>query len=95
MSKCRTDKSDSTLTRSKCVPRSIMASLSKQPRSASMRYSVYEGPKISFEGGFNSCISSPCPSNNGSKRFTVAKKESKRMESFSDNKENVIKVEER
>ncbi|KAK9058622.1 hypothetical protein SSX86_023464 [Deinandra increscens subsp. villosa] len=71
-----------------CTPRSIMGSLSKHSRSTSMRFC--EDP--------NSCVQSPCISNNGSKRITVpglAKKPSKRMESFGDNKENVNKIEER
>ncbi|KAI3683570.1 hypothetical protein L1987_84078 [Smallanthus sonchifolius] len=63
-------------TPTKCIPRSIMGSLSKHPRSTSMRLCEDS----------NSCILSPCISNNS--------KPSKRMESFGDNKENVIKIEE-
>ncbi|XP_021979606.1 protein UPSTREAM OF FLC isoform X2 [Helianthus annuus] len=74
--------------RMKCTPRSIMGSLSRHSKSASMRFC--ENP--------NSCIQSPCLSNNGSNRITsscLSKKPSKRTESFGDNKENVIKIEER
>ncbi|KAF5822736.1 hypothetical protein HanXRQr2_Chr01g0030401 [Helianthus annuus] len=73
--------------RMKCTPRSIMGSLSRHSKSASMRFC--ENP--------NSCIQSPCLSNNGSNRITsscLSKKPSKRTESFGDNKENVIKIEE-
>ncbi|KAD5803383.1 hypothetical protein E3N88_14743 [Mikania micrantha] len=82
----RMNKLDSTLTRTKCIPRSIMGSLSKHSRSTSMR----------FCEDSNSCVLSPCISNNGSKRMSVdclPKKPSK-MESFGDNKENMIKIDE-
>ncbi|XP_076910310.1 protein SOSEKI 3-like [Bidens hawaiensis] len=78
---------DSTLTRTKCIPRSIMGSLGKHSRSSSRR----------FCEDSNSCILSPCISSNGSNRVTGAcldNTPSNRMESFGDNKENVIKIEE-
>nr|XP_043611893.1 protein SOSEKI 3-like [Erigeron canadensis] len=81
----RVSKCDSRLTRKNCIPRSIKGSLIKHPRSQSMR--LPEGP--------NSCTLSPCLSNNSSKRITTAKKQTKRTESFNDDKENVMKIEER
>ncbi|KAI3826448.1 hypothetical protein L1987_00496 [Smallanthus sonchifolius] len=63
-------------TPTKCIPRSIMGSLSKHSRSTSMRLCEDS----------NSCILSPCLSNSS--------KPSKRVESFGENKENVIKIEE-
>ncbi|KAI3743239.1 hypothetical protein L1987_60945 [Smallanthus sonchifolius] len=84
----RINKCASTLTCTKCIPRSIIGSLNKHPSSSSVRFS--EGP--------DSCILSPFISNNGSKQIKVAflpKKTSKRIESSRDNKENVIKIEER
>lgn len=92
------DKEEATTTRTKCIPRSLKASLGKQPKSESMRSPISEGPRISSEGGTSSRIVSPCPSNGSSKRMTEpcsAKKQSGRLESFREEKEGVIKIEER
>ncbi|GJS87983.1 protein upstream of flc [Tanacetum coccineum] len=83
----RNNKCDLALTRTKCIPRSIKASLSKHPRSASMRLS----------DAASSHILSPCSSNHGSKRMTVAcspKKPSKLTGCITDNKENMLKIDE-
>lgn len=85
-------------TRTKCIPRSLKPSLGKHPKSESMRSPISEGPRISSETGSSSRIVSPCPSNCSSKRMTgqcSAKKQSGRLESFREEKENVIKIEER
>ncbi|XP_024985953.1 protein UPSTREAM OF FLC [Cynara cardunculus var. scolymus] len=91
------DKEEATATRTKCIPRSLKASLGKQPKSESMRSPISEGPRISSEGGTSSRIVSPCPSNGSSKRMTEpcsAKKQSGRLESFRE-EGSVIKIEER
>ncbi|XP_071719188.1 protein SOSEKI 3-like [Rutidosis leptorrhynchoides] len=82
----RSNKCDSVLNRTKCISRSIKGSLIKNSRSTSLRF---------FEHSNNSCIVSPCPSNNGSNRITVTKQPSNETESSNNDKENVIKIEER
>ncbi|CAJ1979232.1 unnamed protein product [Sphenostylis stenocarpa] len=80
---------------SKCIPRSIKASLSKHPRSESMRSPVSDGPRNSSDRIDGSGIS-PVTSNGSSKRITEplsGKKQSKRIDSFKE-EEEVIKIEE-
>ncbi|XVF68501.1 hypothetical protein PTKIN_Ptkin11bG0007600 [Pterospermum kingtungense] len=82
--------------RTKCIPRSIKASLSKQPRSDSMRSPVSDKPRNSSDGVDNSRSILSSMSNGGSRRITEpasSKKQSKRMESFRE-EGKVIKIEE-
>ncbi|XP_007016883.2 PREDICTED: protein UPSTREAM OF FLC [Theobroma cacao] len=91
------DKEELNLGRSKCIPRSIKASLSKQPRSESMRSPVSVKPRNSSDGMDNSRLVSSSISNGGSRRITepiAAEKQSKRLDSFRE-EEKVIKIEER
>ncbi|XP_022752914.1 protein UPSTREAM OF FLC-like isoform X2 [Durio zibethinus] len=91
------DKEELSLGRTKCIPRSIKASLSKQPRIESVRCPVSEKPRKSHEGIDNSCSILSSISNGGSRRITEpvsSKKQSKRLESFRE-EEKVIKIEER
>ncbi|KAK1435120.1 hypothetical protein QVD17_00880 [Tagetes erecta] len=88
---------EETTTRSKCIPKSLKPSFGKQPKHEPTRSPVSEGPRISSEAGSSSRIVSPCPSNGSSKRITdpcSSKKQSGRLESFREDKENVIKIEE-
>lgn len=85
-------------TRTKCIPRSLKASLGKHPKSESMRSPISVGPRISSESGLSSRIVSPCPSNGSSKRMTgqcSSRKQSGRLESFREEKEKATKIEER
>ncbi|KAL1177621.1 hypothetical protein V6Z11_A03G043300 [Gossypium hirsutum] len=68
------DKEEMNPGHSKCIPRSIKASLSKQPRSESMRSPISEKPRNSSDG----------KSTGDSRRLTepVNKKQSKRLDSF-------------
>lgn len=102
--KCRTSKNfeldkdndETSRTHTKCIPRSIKASITKQPRSESMRSPLSEGPRISSDGVGSSRITSD-GSNAGSKRYTepsVGKKQPKKPDSTKDEKENVIRIEE-
>ena len=80
---------------SKCIPRSIKASLSKHPRSESMRSPVSDGPRNSSDRIDGKSIS-PVTSNGSSKRITepsTGKKQSKRMDAYKE-EEKVIKIEE-
>nr|XP_043614157.1 protein SOSEKI 3 [Erigeron canadensis] len=89
---------EATTTRTKCIPRSLKVSLSRHPKSESMRSPISDGPRISSGAGPSSRIVSPCPSNCSSKRMTgqcSSKKQSGRLESFREEKDNVIKIEER
>ncbi|KAL0369606.1 UNVERIFIED_CONTAM: protein UPSTREAM OF FLC [Sesamum angustifolium] len=91
------DKEEGSSTTSKCIPKSIKASLSKQPRSESMRSPLSEGPRISSERAVSSRTITPGTSNGGSKRITEpfsGKEQSGKPDSFRNNKENVIKIEE-
>ncbi|XVE79823.1 hypothetical protein DITRI_Ditri14bG0087300 [Diplodiscus trichospermus] len=90
------DKEDLNSGRTKCIPRSIKASLIKQPRSESMRSPVSEKPRNSSDGIDNSRSVLSSISNGGSRRITEpisSKKQSKRLESFRE-EEKVIKIEE-
>ncbi|XP_020215176.1 protein UPSTREAM OF FLC isoform X2 [Cajanus cajan] len=89
-------KEESSSGHSKCIPRSIKVSLTKQPRSESMRSPVSDGPRNSSDRIEGSAISS-VTSNGSSKRITEpssGKKQSKRIDSFKE-EEEVIKIEER
>ncbi|KAK2996091.1 hypothetical protein RJ640_015242 [Escallonia rubra] len=91
------EKEDTTSAHLKCIPRSIKASLSKQPRSESMRSPVSEGPRISSDRVDSSRIISPGVSSCSSKRITEpssGKKQSKSIDSFRKETENVVKIEE-
>ncbi|KAK6144320.1 hypothetical protein DH2020_021140 [Rehmannia glutinosa] len=84
------DKEESSSTRTKCIPRSIKASLSKQPRCESMRSPLSDGPRISADRSESSRTTTPGTSNGGSKRMTEPLPATKQ----SSNNENVIKIEE-
>ncbi|KAM0045204.1 putative protein SOSEKI [Helianthus debilis subsp. tardiflorus] len=89
---------EETATLIKCIPKSLKASLSKHSKNEPMNSPVHEGPRISSEAGPSSRIVSPCPSNCSSKRITTdpcSSKHSGRLESFREEKDNAIKVEER
>lgn len=90
------DKEDSNSGHTKCIPRSIKTSLSKQPRSESMKSPVSDQPRNSSDGADSLQTISPCVSNGGSKRITECssvRKQSKRLDSFRED-EKVIKIEE-
>lgn len=89
-------KEESTSGRSKCIPRSIKTSLSKQPRCESMKSPVSDRPRNSSDGADSSQTVAPIVSNGGSKRITEpssGRKQSKRLDSFRE-EEKVIKIEE-
>ncbi|KAI4322326.1 hypothetical protein L6164_022031 [Bauhinia variegata] len=89
------DKEEASSGHSKCIPRSIKASLSRQQPSESMKSPVSDGPRSSSDRIDSSSIS-PVPSNGSSKRITEpssGKKPSKRIDSFRE-EEKVIKIEE-
>ncbi|XP_058226211.1 protein SOSEKI 3 [Rhododendron vialii] len=89
---------EETLVRSKCIPLSIKVSLSKHPRSESMRSPVSEGPRISSDGADSSRTITPSMSDGSSQRITepsTGKQQSNRLDSFREEKEKVIKIEER
>ncbi|KAL0460135.1 UNVERIFIED_CONTAM: protein UPSTREAM OF FLC [Sesamum latifolium] len=91
------DKEEGSSTTSKCIPKSIKASLSKQPRSESMRSPLSEGPRISSERAASSRTITPGTSNGGSKRMTEpfsGKEQSGKPDSSRNDKENVVKIEE-
>ncbi|KAG6682103.1 hypothetical protein I3843_13G107300 [Carya illinoinensis] len=91
------EKEESSSGRSKCIPRSIKTSLSKQPRSESMKSPVSERPRNSSDGADSAQIISPGVSNAGSMRITdrnSGRKQSNRQGSFRED-EKVIKIEER
>lgn len=91
------DKGESNSGQSKCIPRSIKASLSKQPRSESMRSPVSDKPRNSSDRVDSSQTVPTCTSNGSSKRITESvsgKKPSKRLDSFREEEEKVIQIEE-
>ncbi|KAL6952600.1 hypothetical protein U1Q18_045654 [Sarracenia purpurea var. burkii] len=91
------EKEETTLVHSKCIPRSIMASLSKQPRCESMRSPVSEGPRISSDGVDSSQTIAPSTSTGSSRRITepsLGKNQSKMLDSFREEKAIVVKIEE-
>ncbi|XP_038901823.1 protein UPSTREAM OF FLC isoform X2 [Benincasa hispida] len=92
------DKDQSTSSRSKCIPRAIKASLSKQPRNDPMKSPTSDRPRTSSDGVDSSQNISPATSNDSSKRITEpcsGRKQSKRLDSFREEEEDVIKIEER
>ncbi|KAL5765682.1 hypothetical protein ACOSP7_016299 [Xanthoceras sorbifolium] len=91
------DKEESNSGQLKCIPRSIKASLSKQPRSDSMRSPVSDKPRNSSDGVDSSQSVASSKSNSSSKRITEpvsSKKPSKRLDSFKEENEKVIQIEE-
>ncbi|MCD7449100.1 hypothetical protein HAX54_049214 [Datura stramonium] len=82
----------------KCIPRSIKASLNKQQaRSETMKSPRSEGPRISSDGIGSSRTITSDTSCGGSKRITEPssdKRHSNRIDSFREEKDNVIKIEE-
>lgn len=91
------DKGETTTGRSKCIPRSIKASLSRHPRSESMRSPISDKPRNSSDGVDSSQTVSPSVSFGSSRRITepsLGKRQSKRLDSFRED-EDVIKIEER
>ncbi|KAG8387587.1 hypothetical protein BUALT_Bualt02G0037100 [Buddleja alternifolia] len=85
------DKEEGNSKGSKCIPRSIKASLSKQPRCESMRSPLSDGPRISSDRVESSRTITHSSSNPGSKRITELRK---RPESSKNSDENMIKIEE-
>ncbi|XP_022853111.1 protein UPSTREAM OF FLC isoform X2 [Olea europaea var. sylvestris] len=91
------DEKEPNSTHSKCIPRSIKASLSKQPRCESMRSPLSEGRRISSDRVDSSRNITFGTASGGSKRIEEPFSEknlSKKVDSFRDEKENVIKIEE-
>ncbi|OAY51517.1 hypothetical protein MANES_04G013400v8 [Manihot esculenta] len=81
----------------KCIPRSIKASLSKQQRSESMRSPISDKPRSSSDETNCSEAIHGCTSNGSSKRIAehvMGKKLPKKLDSFREEKEKVIKIEE-
>ncbi|KAL0418251.1 UNVERIFIED_CONTAM: protein UPSTREAM OF FLC [Sesamum radiatum] len=84
-------------TRSKCIPLSIKATLSKQPRCESMRSPISDGPRISSDRAESSRTTTSGLSNGESKRTTEPlsrETHSSKPDSCRNDKENVIKIEE-
>lgn len=84
---------------SKCIPRSIKASLNKQQaRSETMKSPRSEGPRISSDGVGSSRSITSDTSCGGSKRITEpssGNRHSDRIDSsFREENDNVIKIEE-
>lgn len=94
------EKEESASAGSKCIPLTIKASLSKHPKSELMRSPISDGSRISSDRVESSrtISSSPALSNGSSKRHTEPSsgmKQSNKLESFGEQKGNVIKIEER
>ncbi|WCJ41593.1 hypothetical protein M5689_022454 [Euphorbia peplus] len=90
---------ESTSGRTKCIPRSIKASIYKQPKSESMRSPISDKPRNSSEGPDGGSEGThSCASNGSSRRITepiLTKKQGKKLDSFrEEEKEKVIKIEE-
>ncbi|KAE8722777.1 salutaridine reductase-like [Hibiscus syriacus] len=78
------DKEETNSGLTKCIPRSIKASLSKQPRSESMRSPISDKPRNSSDGIDNPHTVSSSTSAGSSRRITepvVNQKQSKRLAS--------------
>ncbi|CAA0840172.1 Domain of unknown function (DUF966 [Striga hermonthica] len=91
------NKDEESSTRTKCIPLSIKASLSKQPRCESMRSPLSTGPRISSDRAESSRTTTPGTSIGGSKRMTEplpVNKQSQESDSTSCHVESVIKIEE-
>lgn len=83
---------------SKCIPRSIKASLCKNARGESMKSPISDGPRNSSGGVDGSDSASLSVSNVSSKRISepsTSKKHSKVLDSFREDKSKVVKIEER
>lgn len=81
----------------KCIPRSIKASLIRQPRGESMRSPHLDKPRVSSDGGHEMRMISYDAADGGSKRMTEpcnGKKPTTQEDSFRD-EEKIIKIEER
>ncbi|XP_023533612.1 protein UPSTREAM OF FLC-like isoform X2 [Cucurbita pepo subsp. pepo] len=92
------DRNESSSGHSKCIPRAIKASLSKQPRGEPMKSPTSDRPRTSSDGVDSSKSISPSPSNDSSKRCTEScssRRQSKRLDSFREDEEDVVKIEER
>ncbi|KAE8667482.1 Detected protein of unknown function [Hibiscus syriacus] len=79
------DKEETNLGHTKCIPRSIKASISKQPRSESMRSPISDKPRNSSDGIHNPRSVSSSTSAGSSRIITepvVNQKQSKRLDSF-------------
>ncbi|KZV47194.1 protein UPSTREAM OF FLC-like [Dorcoceras hygrometricum] len=90
-------KEETSSVRVKCIPRSIKASSSTQPKSESIRSPLSEVSRISSDTTEVSRSIISGTSNDGSKRSTeplMGRKQSKKPESFRNEEENVIKIEE-
>ncbi|KAK8707797.1 hypothetical protein V6N13_058849 [Hibiscus sabdariffa] len=90
------DKEETNSGSTKCIPRTIKASLSKQPRSESMRSHSSDNPRNSSDRIDNPRSVSSNTSAGSSRRMTepvVNHKQSKRLDSFRE-EEHVIKIEE-
>ncbi|KAJ4825049.1 hypothetical protein Tsubulata_009715 [Turnera subulata] len=90
------DNEESTSGRSKCIPRAIKASITKQPRSESMRSPISDKPRNSSDGVDNSQVTHSSTPSGGSKRITEpvsGNKQSKKQDSFR-GEEKVIQIEE-
>ncbi|KAL0460627.1 UNVERIFIED_CONTAM: protein UPSTREAM OF FLC [Sesamum latifolium] len=91
------EKEEGNSTRTKCIPISIKATLTKQPRCESMRSPISDGPRISSDRVESSQTATSGPSNGGSKRtiepLSMETRSSKPDSCRNDN-ENVIKIEE-
>ncbi|KAL2485640.1 protein of unknown function (DUF966) [Abeliophyllum distichum] len=91
------DKDEASSTRLKCIPRSIKATLLKQPRCESMRSPISEGPRISSDRVESSRTIATVTPDGRSKRTTeplLGKKQSRKLDSTRNDNENVIKIEE-
>lgn len=89
------DKEESTSGRSKCIPRSIKASLTKPPRNESMRSPASDRPRNSSDGVDGSRTITPSVSNGASRRITEPSSARNESDSFREDGEKVIKIEER
>ncbi|XP_073269565.1 protein SOSEKI 3-like isoform X2 [Primulina huaijiensis] len=83
-------------TRVKCIPRSLKASITKQPRCESMRSPLSDGRRISSERVESSRTLTPGTPSGGSKRITEpssGKTQPRNLDSCGNEKENKKKVE--
>ncbi|KAL0436952.1 UNVERIFIED_CONTAM: hypothetical protein Sradi_0403100 [Sesamum radiatum] len=91
------EKEEGNSTRTKCIPISIKATLTKQPRCESMRSPISDGPRISSDRAESSRTTTSGTSNGGSKRtiepLSMGTRSTK-PDSCRNDKENVIKIEE-
>ncbi|XP_075491578.1 protein SOSEKI 3-like isoform X1 [Primulina tabacum] len=90
-------KEETSTVRLKCIPRSIKASLSPQPKGESMRFPLSEVSRIPSDATEISRSIITGTSNDGSKTSTeplMGQKQSRRSESCRNEEENVIKIEE-